>query len=203
MLALDITNKSGVSYASSVRPQLMKLLEPFFTCLPGQKGFCYIRIMDNGTRLYLHTVENWIDYYVNSGFQDDIKHLKYNVTEKEFKISLWSGYKNDTIIEASHAYDIWHGFSIHERHEGYCEYFDFFTHKENYLFPTECLNSLETIKSLIKEFKIKAGSMIDPSDPRKLIVAKKWISFSQIWDSSSLTPEKCQQFFESLKVNEI
>lgn len=199
MPTLDITNKSGVSYASSVRPQFMKILEPFFTCLPGQKGFCYIKIMDNGTRLYLSTVKNWVGHYVNSKFQDDINHLKYNVPEENFKISLWSGYEKDGVIETSFAYDIWHGFSIHERQEDYCEYFDFFTHKENYLFPTQCLNSLEKIKYLIKEFKIKAGSMIDPSDTSKLIVSKKWIPFSQIWDSSLCLPEKNMQFLKSLK----
>lgn len=199
MPVLDFTNKSGVDYTISARSQLMKHLEPFFACLPGQKGFCYIKIMDNGTRLYLSTVKNWVGHYVSSKFQDDINHLKYNVPEENFKISFWSGYEKDAVIETSFAYDIWHGFSIHERQEDYCEYFDFFTHKENHLFPTQCFNSLETIKCLIKEFKVKAESIIDASDPRKLIVSKKWIPFSKIWDSSLRSPEKSKLFLKSLK----
>lgn len=196
MQVLDFTNRSAVNFSTSTRSQFEKVLEPFYSFLPGQKGFCYIKILDNGTRLYLSTVENWVENYVGRGFQDDINHLKYNVPEKDFKVSFWSGYAQDDIIEDCFSYDIWHGFSIHERHEGYCEYFDFFTHKENHMFPTQCFNSLSTIRSLIEDFKIRAEPLIDASDPRKLIVSKKWIPFKQIWNSTSSFSEKSMKIFD-------
>jgi len=190
MQILDPTNASAVNFSTSARDEFEKFLIPFYSFLPNQKGFCYIKILNNGTRLYLSTVKNWVENYVSREFHNDINHLKYNVPEKDFKVSLWSGYEKDAIIEDSFSYDIWHGFSIHERHEDYCEYFDFFTYKENYMFPTQCFNSLSTIKNLIKDFKITAETLIDASDPRKLIVSKKWIPFDQIWDYSSSTLEK-------------
>lgn len=199
MLDIRSCNHAALQYSKVMTEPLKEFWKPLFPQL-GDTNFTYCKIMNNGTRLYLSIIPNWSEWYVDNSFQDDIEHLKHYVPKEKESISLWSAHKRDAIVDSYDMHNLGHGFSIHQHHGEYCEYFDFSSHKEDYMYPTKCLNTLGLIQEYIKKFQRECRLIVDTTDQQKLFVSKKWIPFEQIWrQENHINSNILSNFLKALK----
>ncbi len=197
---LDPTNLSALQFNIESFAATEQACQHIIDKQIGIISFAYCRTFNNGTRLYLSNNPEWVKHYISHNFQEDVAHQESYAPSGNLKYALWTGFKEDQVFASLRDhFNLWHGFTIYERHQDYVDLFDFISYKDNPQIINYYLHNLDTLDQHVQEFKEKAIDLIDPSDKRKLMVLKNWKFFEEIKSNSLLDPEKAKNFFKEIK----
>lgn len=201
---LDPTNISALQFNLESAKTMASIYEPLLKKELGIVTFTYCRTFNNGTRLYLCSCSEWVKHYIEQKFQDDISHQASYTPADNISYSLWTGFKNDNIYDSlRERFDLWNGLCLYERHEDYIDYFDFSAHTDYSQSINYCINNIDKLLMLIKDFKKNAAELIDPTDKKKLMVSKSWNLFNEVSKNSLLAPNKTKKFLDQTKLKKV
>lgn len=198
---IDASNYSALNFNLDSSQLMGEICKPLLRKDIGIIVFTYCRTFNNGTRLYLCSCPEWVKYYVENNFQDDIAHQSSYAPDDNISYSLWSGFKEDSVYDAlRNHFRRWNGFSIYERHAEYVDSFDFTARLESEQAVNYYINNITTLLHLINDFKKASRDLIDPSDKKKLMVSKNWRPFNEIPKNSLLTSDKMKLFMSQTQI---
>jgi DNA-binding CsgD family transcriptional regulator len=175
---LNYNNNSHASlqFNASIENILLKICDPLFSNF-NLTYFEYAHFLNDGTYLNFSTHLQWHQHYIEHfGSSTFVKTYVHQIYDNQTKYALWDNRPNigrekvfSQFISDSCAYNIWHGFSIYEKHEASLEAYHFATSSENYEAINFYINRLDLLYHFILYFKDKADKLIDISDSSKLI----------------------------------
>ena len=193
---LDPTNRSALKFNYAAEERMAKLcapLQPLNIC------FTYCRLFKDGKRLYLCSTPQWVENYLNHGFQNDLDHLEYYSPQPSLNYALWSGFKKDSVFDAIYNFGYWHGFALYERAQNYIDTFDFSPPRNNHKIKEYFLHNVTFFQNFIKEFKEEAKDLIDPIDQRKLIVPKNLPTVDLLERPASVGEKEIKNFMKQIR----
>src|ERR1044071_8967333 len=125
MTTLDSINKSVLEFNRNAEPFMEEVCEPLKKL--GIQYFTYCRSYENGKRLYLCSLPDWVELYLHHSFQNESQHFAYYRPVENIRYAFWSDFKRDRVFDALLNLGIWYGFTIYEKNPGYMDLFDFCT----------------------------------------------------------------------------
>ena len=194
MSKLHETNKLALQYALSMMPRMKEISAPLQKYM-GIRSFSYMRIYNdcsylsllNGyeefNKIYFETIEKSDPHFIQT-MQNTI------VSEPQF--SLWpTERKNLTpIFSLLEAYDIWHGFQITYRKDGYCEMFSFTFDRESDDKREFFLKNALLLLKFVDYFRSQSIDIIGNKDKNKLAVFPQKFTITQAISDDSLVRQR-------------
>jgi len=122
----------------------------------GINFFVYLKMYDNG-RIVRHCSSfEWSKVYMDNAFYNDIFFYAQFVTacnESREKFFLWEASAATRLLSACYDYDIWHGLSSFQKHEGFVEAYSFATTQKNIEVYNTYFNHMDLLKDFLRSFK--------------------------------------------------
>lgn len=176
MSGMNPKNRAVLQFTQDISSRLSLVCAPLF-----QQSlishFSYMKIFDNGTRLFLCPNAKWVGHYIQNNFQDDPVHPKHRPKKPGIHYGIWTAYNRDKIFSSLFELDIWHGFTIFDRHEHHLECYHFATQRKNDQFVNFYLENIDALTQFIFYFKDKMSDIIlEPRDDY-LIVSEKSLAY--------------------------
>ncbi len=190
---LKKSNLIALQYCTKMSSIVSDICSPFLKN-HNITGFTYIRMFNNGSRLYVTNLKEWVRHYISNDLYNDIQHMEYYIPPSDAQYSLWSGFKKDRVFDALYHIDLWHGFTVYERHNDYIDSYDFCTKRENENIKNFYLNNLPLLHDLIHHFKKRTSKVIDFSDQKKLIVPDLIFDISKVKHTSYVSSTQVSNF---------
>ena len=163
------TNSQVLKYYNSITPDIQQICHSFLK-KTGLTCFIYLRIFEDGSRIYLSSHGKWTNHYIKSGFYKNHEHTLSYITNKNRAFALWDGFKSDQVFDDAYQHNIWNGFTIYSHEGGKHEACLFGTRPENHQIVNFYLNNIDLLQQFIQFFKIKAHAFTTPSNKNRLIV---------------------------------
>ena len=166
---LSLHNTQTTKHYVAVANDIGQICEPFFRAT-GINYFVYIRIFDDGSRIFLSTNGRWSEYYVNAGFHRHHQHTLSYISNKKNAYALWQGFRSDPVFSTAYEFDIWNGFNIYSSGQQKNEAFLFGSSRTNHRIINFYLNNIPFLKSFFDYFRERAAHLITPAKNNILLV---------------------------------
>jgi hypothetical protein len=195
MKQMGTINKSAMEFSRSATVFMQKIsnhLQGF-----NISGLSYVKTFRDGKRLYISSLQNWSEFYIEKNLQDNLNSMEMYLPPTYVQQFSWEGLKNNKVMDSFREFGVRNALVLLEHSKEYVELFSFVT---NFNKPQiDLLNKLPFLREFIKNFKLKAADLIDTTDKRKLISPTSGISFDVIQHPSYVQQEKICDFLNYLE----
>ena len=157
----------------------------------GINYFSYKRCNKDGSRFYLTSNTELMDYYLNERQCHTFAHTESYQEGNKVRIALWSTINQfDLYKEMSDRFDVDHGIYLIIPNDGFYELFGFATSKLNYSILNQYFSNLDRLFNFIDYFKERAERLINESEKEKIICNIQEVQIGNEFDMGLLTRNK-------------
>ena len=154
----------------------------------GINYFSYKRCNKDGSRFYLTSNTELMDYYFNERQCHTFAHTESYQEGNKVRIALWSTINQlDLYKEISDRFDIDHGIYLIIPNEGFYELFGFATGKKNYSILNQYFSNLDHLFNFAAYFKERAAQLMSKSEKKKIICDIQEVQIGNEFDITLLT----------------
>lgn len=165
---MNHNNQKALDYNREICQDIADICKPLFE-KTGITNFFYVRIYNDGSRLYLSHRGEWVEHYVENGYYEDKLHdYTYILGDQKQHCALWTGFDVDKVFQDVYEFNVWNGFTISHHYPDYCESFLFAADKDNHKINNYYINNIDALTNFIFYFKEKALELLNVPESKRI-----------------------------------